>query len=142
MSNDRSTTCLGLCAGLAASLACITSASAQTLWAQAVPMPVYGWDYEGNVVGAVAGGYLCLTLSGFKVHVLLGVLVALTMVTSSIATVAFLPAVVLRNLSVAPGNEAEMLVDAASAANLVTFTTFDEAAAAIAATARFARAAR
>ena len=45
---------------------------------------------------AVAGGYLCLTFSGFKVHVLLGVLVALTMVTSSAATVAFLPSVLLR----------------------------------------------
>ena len=48
------------------------------------------------VASAVAGGYLCLTLSGFKVHVLLGALVALTMVTSSAATVAFLPAVILR----------------------------------------------
>jgi len=44
----------------------------------------------------VAGGYLCLALSGFKVHVLLGVLVALTMITSSAATVAFLPTVLLR----------------------------------------------
>ena len=48
------------------------------------------------VATAVAGGYLCLALSGFKVHVLLGVLVALTMVTSSAATVALLPAVILR----------------------------------------------
>jgi len=48
------------------------------------------------VASAVAGGYLCLALSGFKVHVLLGVLVALTMVTASAATVAFLPAVILR----------------------------------------------
>jgi predicted RND superfamily exporter protein len=48
------------------------------------------------VASAVAGGYLCLALSGFKVHVLLGVLVALTMVTSSAATVAFLSAVVVR----------------------------------------------
>jgi predicted RND superfamily exporter protein len=48
------------------------------------------------VASAVAGGYLCLTFSGFKVHVLLGVLVALTMVTSSAATVAFLPSVILR----------------------------------------------
>jgi uncharacterized protein len=48
------------------------------------------------VASAVAGGYLCLTLSFFKVHVLLGVLVALTMVTSSLATVAFLPSVLLR----------------------------------------------
>ena len=48
------------------------------------------------VATAVAGGYLCLALSGFKVHVLLGVLVALTMVTSSLATVALLPAVILR----------------------------------------------
>ncbi|MEO5769405.1 MAG: MMPL family transporter, partial [Polyangia bacterium] len=47
------------------------------------------------VATAVAGGYLCLALSLFKVHVLLGVLVALTMVVSSAATVAFLPAVVL-----------------------------------------------
>ncbi len=47
------------------------------------------------VATAVAGGYLCLALSLFKVHVLLGVLVALTMVTSSAATVAFLPAVIL-----------------------------------------------
>ncbi|HWP09009.1 MAG TPA: MMPL family transporter [Polyangiaceae bacterium] len=48
------------------------------------------------VASAVAGGYLCLTFSLFKVHVLLGCLVALTMVTSSAATVAFLPAVLLR----------------------------------------------
>lgn len=48
------------------------------------------------VATAVAGGYLCLALSGFKVHVLLGVLVALTMLTSSAATVAFLPAVIVR----------------------------------------------
>ena len=48
------------------------------------------------VASAVAGGYLCLALSGFKVHVELGVLVALTMVTSSAATVAFLPSVLLR----------------------------------------------
>jgi predicted RND superfamily exporter protein len=47
------------------------------------------------VASAVAGGYLCLCFSFFKVHVLLGVLVALTMVTSSTATVAFLPAVIL-----------------------------------------------
>jgi predicted RND superfamily exporter protein len=47
------------------------------------------------VASAVAGGYLCLALSLFKVHVLLGVLVALTMVTSSAATVAFLPSVLL-----------------------------------------------
>src|SRR6476620_1827863 len=37
------------------------------------------------VASAVAGGYLCLALSLFKVHVLLGVLVALPMVTSSAA---------------------------------------------------------
>jgi uncharacterized protein len=48
------------------------------------------------VATAVAGGYLCLAMSLFKVHVLLGVLVSLTMVTSSVATVVFLPAVVLR----------------------------------------------
>lgn len=48
------------------------------------------------VATAVTGGYLCLCLSLFKVHVLLGTLVALTMVTSSLATVAFLPAVLLR----------------------------------------------
>lgn len=48
------------------------------------------------VATAVAGGYLCLALSLFKVHVLLGVLVSLTMVTSSVATVVFLPAVILR----------------------------------------------
>jgi predicted RND superfamily exporter protein len=47
------------------------------------------------VASAVAGGYLCLALSGFKVHVQLGLLVALTMVTSSAATVAFLPSVIL-----------------------------------------------
>ncbi|HVZ87727.1 MAG TPA: MMPL family transporter [Polyangia bacterium] len=47
------------------------------------------------VASAVAGGYLCLALSFFKVHVLLGVLVALTMVVSSAATVAFLPSVIL-----------------------------------------------
>lgn len=48
------------------------------------------------VATAVAGGYLCLAFSLFKVHVLLGVLVSLTMVTSSVATVVFLPAVILR----------------------------------------------
>lgn len=48
------------------------------------------------VATAVAGGYLCLVLSGFKVHVLLGVLVALTMVTCCLGTVAFLPAVLVR----------------------------------------------
>jgi uncharacterized protein len=48
------------------------------------------------VASAVAGGYLCLALSLFKVHVLLGLLVALTMVVSSAATVALLPAVILR----------------------------------------------
>jgi predicted RND superfamily exporter protein len=47
------------------------------------------------VASAVAGGYLCLALSLFKVHVLLGVLVALTMLVSSAATVALLPAVIL-----------------------------------------------
>jgi uncharacterized protein len=47
------------------------------------------------VASAVAGGYLCLALSLFKVHVLLGLLVALTMVMSSAATVAFLPSVIL-----------------------------------------------
>jgi len=45
-------------------------------------------------------------------------------------------AVVLRNLAVAPGPEAETLLASASDAGLVTFTTFDEAAAAIAAVAR------
>jgi predicted RND superfamily exporter protein len=47
------------------------------------------------VASAVAGGYLCLALSLFKVHVLLGVLVAITMVTCSAATVAFLPSVLM-----------------------------------------------
>lgn len=47
------------------------------------------------VASAVAGGYMCLALSLFKVHVLLGLLVALTMVVSSAATVAFLPSVIL-----------------------------------------------
>jgi len=47
-------------------------------------------------------------------------------------------AVVLRNLAVAPGPEAETLVASASDAGLVTFTTLDEAAAAIAAAARVA----
>jgi predicted RND superfamily exporter protein len=48
------------------------------------------------VATSVGAGYLCLVFSLFKVHVLLGVLVALTMVVSSGATVAFLPAVLLR----------------------------------------------
>jgi len=48
------------------------------------------------VATAVAGGYLCLTLSFFKVHVMLGVLVALTMVTCCLGTVAFLPSVLMR----------------------------------------------
>lgn len=48
------------------------------------------------VATAVAGGYLCLTLSFFKMHVLLGTLVALTMVTASLSTLLFLPAVILR----------------------------------------------
>ncbi|MBN1653038.1 MAG: MMPL family transporter, partial [Deltaproteobacteria bacterium] len=47
------------------------------------------------VATAVAGGYLCLTLSLFKVHVLLGVLVALTMVTTCLGTVAFLSSVLV-----------------------------------------------
>jgi predicted RND superfamily exporter protein len=48
------------------------------------------------VATSVGAGYLCLTFSLWKVHVILGVLVALTMVVSSAATVAFLPAVLLR----------------------------------------------
>jgi predicted RND superfamily exporter protein len=48
------------------------------------------------VATAVAAGYLCLTFSFFKVHVLLGLLVALTMVVCSGATLAFLSAVMLR----------------------------------------------
>jgi predicted RND superfamily exporter protein len=48
------------------------------------------------VATSVGAGYLCLTLSLWKVHVILGGLVALTMVVSSAATVAFLPAVLLR----------------------------------------------
>ena len=48
------------------------------------------------VATAVGAGYLCLTFSFWKVHVILGGLVALTMVVSSAATVAFLPAVLLR----------------------------------------------
>lgn len=47
------------------------------------------------VASAVAGGYLCLALSGFKMHVLLGLLVALTMVISSLATLVLLPAVIV-----------------------------------------------
>ena len=52
-------------------------------------------DHRRRVASAVARGYLCLALSFFRVHVLLGVLVALTMVTSSAATVAFLPLAIL-----------------------------------------------
>lgn len=48
------------------------------------------------VATAVGAGYLCLTFSFWKVHVILGGLVALTMIVSSAATVAFLPAVLLR----------------------------------------------
>lgn len=48
------------------------------------------------VATAVAAGYLCLALSFFKMHVLLGVLVALTMVSCSAATLVFLPVVLLR----------------------------------------------
>jgi len=48
------------------------------------------------VATAVAGGYLCLTLSLSKVHVELGVLVALTMLVCSFATIVVLPAIVLR----------------------------------------------
>jgi acyl-CoA synthetase (NDP forming) len=51
-------------------------------------------------------------------------------------------AVVLRNLAVAPGEEAETLVGAASDAGLVTFATLEEAASAIAAMAQFTRAQR
>ncbi len=72
------------------------------------------------VATAVAGGYLCLTLSLFKVHVLLGLLVALTMVTSSAATVALLPAVILlvtpRFLRRAKTAPAEQATPAAGAA--------------------------
>ena len=48
------------------------------------------------VATSVGAGYLCLVFSLFKVHVLLGVLVALTMVVSSAASVALLPGVLLR----------------------------------------------
>ncbi|HXS19522.1 MAG TPA: MMPL family transporter, partial [Polyangiaceae bacterium] len=48
------------------------------------------------VATAVAGGYLCLTLSLSKVHVELGLLVALTMLVCSFATIVVLPAIVLR----------------------------------------------
>lgn len=48
------------------------------------------------VATAVAGGYLCLVLSFSKVHVELGVLVALTMLVCSFATIVLLPAIVLR----------------------------------------------
>lgn len=47
------------------------------------------------VATAIAGGYLCLTFSLFKVHVLLGILVALTMVTTCLGTVAFLSSVLV-----------------------------------------------
>jgi predicted RND superfamily exporter protein len=48
------------------------------------------------VASAVAGGYFCLALSGFKMHVLLGVLVALTMVVACLTTVMLLPVLVVR----------------------------------------------
>lgn len=48
------------------------------------------------VATAVAGGYLCLVLSFSKVHVELGVLVALTMLVCSFATIVLLPAIVVR----------------------------------------------
>jgi predicted RND superfamily exporter protein len=44
---------------------------------------------------AIAGGYLILCLSGYVFHIELGVLVALAMVVSSIATVTLLPALAL-----------------------------------------------
>lgn len=48
------------------------------------------------VATAVAGGYLCLILSFSKIHVELGVLVALTMLVCSFATIVLLPAIVIR----------------------------------------------
>jgi uncharacterized protein len=48
------------------------------------------------VATAVAGGYLCLILSFSKVHVELGVLVALTMLVCSFATIVLLPAILIR----------------------------------------------
>jgi predicted RND superfamily exporter protein len=48
------------------------------------------------VATAVAGGYLCLVLSFSKVHVELGVLVALTMLVCSFATIVLLPAILIR----------------------------------------------
>ncbi len=47
------------------------------------------------VSSAIAGGYLVLCVSGFVFHIELGVLVALAMVTSSLAAVTVLPALAL-----------------------------------------------
>lgn len=47
------------------------------------------------VSSAIAGGYLILCVSGFVFHIELGVLVALAMVTSSLAAITLLPALAL-----------------------------------------------
>jgi predicted RND superfamily exporter protein len=47
------------------------------------------------VSSAIAGGYLVLCISGFVFHLELGGLVALAMITSSIAAVTVLPALAL-----------------------------------------------
>ncbi len=49
-----------------------------------------------SVAMAIGTGYLCLTLSGFKLHFLAGVLVAIMMVTSSLGALALLPSLLVK----------------------------------------------
>jgi len=49
-----------------------------------------------SVALAIATGFLCLPASGFKIHFLMGILTALMMVSSALAAIAFMPAVLVR----------------------------------------------
>jgi predicted RND superfamily exporter protein len=49
-----------------------------------------------SVALAIGTGYLCIPLSGFKMHFMLGVLVALMMMSSCLGAVALMPAVLVR----------------------------------------------
>jgi predicted RND superfamily exporter protein len=47
------------------------------------------------VASAVALGYLCLMLSGFKLHIYLGILVPLAMIVCSLGTLTLIPIIIM-----------------------------------------------
>lgn len=49
-----------------------------------------------SVALAIGTGFVCMATSGFKIHYLMGVLTSLMMVSSAVAAVAFMPAVLVR----------------------------------------------